>query len=352
MPNEPLRMQLDCPLPTLDFEQITLGHGSGGLLTHRLLDGGVFSLLKNEHLDKQGDAATLTLTGRTAFTTDSFVVSPIFFPGGSIGELAVNGTVNDLAMAGARPVALSLALILEEGLSTEDLWRVLVGVKAACETAGVEVITGDTKVVERGKGDQVFINTTGLGTVHPDADLSASRVVPGTKLVVSGQIAQHGIAILSLREGLEFETTVESDTVNLNHTVWSLLDQFGGDIRFLRDATRGGLGTVLVELAQQSGAGVSLKQAALPVDGQVEAACEMLGLDPLYVANEGVFVAAVAPEVADDFVAALRSDPNGRHAAVIGEVVEAHPRQVVLQSRIGGRRVVTMLPGEQLPRIC
>ena len=345
-------MQLQCPMPKLDFEVINLGHGSGGLLTNKLLDAGVFKLLDNNWLDKRHDGAVLDLSGPTAFTTDSFVVSPVFFPGGDIGELAVNGTVNDLAMCGAIPEYLSLSFILEEGLPVKEFWDILVSVRYACNEAGVKVVTGDTKVVERGKGDKVFINTTGIGKVHPRANIAASRIRSGDKVLISGDIATHGMAIMSVREGLEFETTIQSDTINLNDTVDQLLSLFGDHIRLLRDPTRGGVATVLNELARHCDLGIDIFEDHLPVDEQVEAACEILGLDPLYVANEGIFLAVVDGLEADRILESLQKDPKGRRARIIGEIGEEHPGQVVLHSRIGGKRVVHMLVGEQLPRIC
>lgn len=345
-------MQLQCPMPTLDFDVITLGHGSGGLLTNKLLDTGVFELLKNDWLSERHDGAVLKLEGPTAFTTDSFVISPIFFPGGDIGELAINGTVNDLAMCGAVPRYLSLSFIVEEGLPMESFWKILVSVKYACEKAGVEIVTGDTKVVERGKGDKIFINTTGIGALHPQAHIHKDQIRPGDQVIVSGNLATHGVAIMSVREGLEFETDILSDTTNLNYAVLALLDEFGPAVHLLRDPTRGGLATVLTEIARDTNLGVVVSEKDLPVDEQVNAACEILGLDPLYVANEGIFVAVVAKEQASAVVERLRSLPEGAQAAIIGEVVPEHPRQVVLNSRIGGRRVVNMLVGEQLPRIC
>jgi hydrogenase expression/formation protein HypE len=345
-------MQLQCPMPEVDFEVITLGHGSGGLLTNKLLDSGVFSLLQNDLLDRRHDGAVFPTTGVLAFTTDSFVVSPIFFPGGNIGELAVNGTVNDLAMCGARPQYLSLSFILEEGLPMKEFWEVLVAIKFAAERAGVQIVTGDTKVVERGKGDKVFINTSGVGTVLPQARIGAERIVAGDVLVVSGSLATHGIAIMSVREGLEFETAIESDTAALNHTVVSLLETFGPAVKLLRDPTRGGVATVVNEIARDTRLGVQLRQADLPVTEAVAGACELLGLDPLYVANEGVFLAVVAAEQAAAFTDRLRQLEHGADAAVIGTVVTDHPGKVVIESGIGGRRVVNMLLGEQLPRIC
>ena len=345
-------MQLQCPMPKLDFEVITLGHGSGGLLTNRLLESGVFDVLKNDFLDKRHDGATLDLNGRTAFSTDSYVISPVFFPGGNIGELAVNGTVNDLAMCGAIPQFLSLSFILEEGLTMKEFWDILVSIKFACAQAGVQIVTGDTKVVERGKGDKIFINTSGIGRVHPKANIDTDNVRPGDKIIVSDNLATHGMAIMSVREGLEFETTIESDTRNLNHIVAALLDDFGAAIHLLRDPTRGGVATVLAEIARDTKLGIDIAQKDIPIDEQVYGACEILGLDPLYVANEGIFLAFVAAEAADALLEKMRTFEPCGHAAIIGEVVEAHPRQVVLTSAIGGKRVVNMLVGEQLPRIC
>lgn len=339
-------------MPKLDFDVITLGHGSGGLLTNKLLDSGVFDLLQNDLLDKRHDGAILNLNGPTAFTTDSFVISPIFFPGGNIGELAVNGTINDLAMCGAVPEFLSLSFIIEEGLRMEDFWKILVSIKFACEAAGVKVVTGDTKVVERGKGDQIFINTTGIGRIHKEARIGIDRIKTGDKIIVSDQLATHGIAIMSVRKGLEFETNIESDTRPLHGIVHKLLDQFGPAIHLLRDPTRGGVATVLSEIARDTRLGIDIRQRDIPVDEQVYGACEILGLDPLYVANEGIFLAVVDGEIADKVVRQLQDDEHCGHAAVIGEVVDQHPRQVVLTSGIGGKRVVNMLTGEQLPRIC
>jgi len=352
MQAEKLKMQLNCPMPQLDFDRITLGHGSGGLLTNKLLDSGVFSLLGNPMLDERHDGVVFSLEGPLAFTTDSFVISPVFFPGGNIGELAVNGTVNDIAMCGAIPRYLSLSFILEEGLLMSEFWDILVSIKFACEQAGVQVVTGDTKVVERGKGDKIFVNTTGIGTVHPRSRIGKQYIQPGDKVIASGHIATHGVAIMSVREGLQFETTIESDTTHLNHAVKALLDACGQDVRLLRDPTRGGVATVLNEIARDTNLGVEINEKDIFVKEEVFAACEILGLDPLYVANEGIFIAVVAPEAAQQVLDTLKDhQPNGS-AAIIGEVTGAHPRQVVLHSNIGGRRVVNMLVGEQLPRIC
>ncbi|MCB9333998.1 MAG: hydrogenase expression/formation protein HypE [Lewinellaceae bacterium] len=339
-------------MPKFDFDVINLGHGSGGLLTNKLLEAGVFGVLKNPLLDTHHDGAVLQLNGPTAFSTDSFVVSPVFFPGGNIGELAVNGTVNDLAMCGAAAQYLSLAFILEEGLPMTEFWDILMSIKTAAERAGVQVVTGDTKVVERGKGDKIFINTTGIGAIHPKANISMNRVKPGDKIIVSGPIATHGIAIMSVREGLEFETTLQSDTANLNHSILKLIDVFGPAIHLLRDPTRGGLATVLNEIARDAQCGVEIHQRQIPMLEEVGGACELLGLDPLYVANEGVFIAVVEEQFAGAVLDRLRKLDYGAEAQIVGEVVETHPQQVVLHSEIGGRRVVNMLAGEQLPRIC
>jgi hydrogenase expression/formation protein HypE len=345
-------MRVDCPLPKFDFDVITLGHGSGGLLTHRLLESGVFDVLKNENLDQQHDGAILNLNGKIAMSTDSYVVSPIFFPGGNIGELAINGTVNDLAMCGASAKYLTLSFIIEEGLSINDFWKILVSIKDAAQRAGVQIVTGDTKVVEKGKGDKIFINTTGVGQLHRGAAIHHNNIEAGDKIIISGEVANHGIAIMSKRKGLEFETDIESDTVNLNHTVLRLLDQFDEDIHFMRDPTRGGVASVLNEIAGLTSFGYQLNQQDIPINEQVEGACEMLGLDPLYVANEGIFIAIVNKNIADDFLYELQQDENGCKASIIGEVVSEHIGKVVMKSKIGGKRVINFLTGEQLPRIC
>ena len=345
-------MQLQCPMPQLDFDIITLGHGSGGVLTHNLLNSGVFDILKNDLLDQHHDGAFLQLINPVAFTTDSFVITPVFFPGGNIGELAVNGTVNDLAMCGATPRYLSLSFIIEEGLPVKEFWDILVSIKYACEGANVQVVTGDTKVVERGKGDKIFVNTAGIGEVHPKAKIAAANVKAGDKIIVSGNVATHGVAIMSVREGLMFETELESDTCNLWPSVHILLDGFGEDVHFMRDPTRGGVATVLNELAKDSSLGIELFQNAIPLDQQVEGACEMLGLDPLYVANEGIFIAVVKAEIGEQLLDVLKASNTGSNAAIIGSVVAEHPKQVILTSSIGGRRMLNMLTGEQLPRIC
>lgn len=352
MKKDNIKMQLQCPMPKLDFDVITLGHGSGGVLTNKLLDSGVFDILSNPILDERHDGAFINLEGRTAFSTDSFLISPIFFPGGNIGELAVNGTVNDLAMCGAIPKYISLSFIIEEGLKMTEFWEILVAIKFACEQAGVQVVTGDTKVVEKGKGDKIFINTSGVGSIHPKANISANNIKVGDKIIVSGNIASHGMAIMSVREGLEFESQIQSDTANLNHTIINLIEKFENDIHLVTDPTRGGVATVLNEIAKQIGLGIDIAQKDFPIEQQVASACELLGLDPLYVANEGLFLSFVSEEKAEAILTELQKDDNGTNAKIIGSVVEAHPKQVILESSIGGKRVISMLPGEQLPRIC
>ncbi len=347
-----IKMELQCPIPSFEFDAIHLGHGSGGLLTHRFLKSGVFDVLKNEFLDQQHDGAMLDIKGKVAFSTDSYVISPIFFPGGNIGDLAINGTVNDLAMCGAAARYLSLGFIIEEGFTMKEFWEVLVSIKKAAAKANIKIVTGDTKVVERGKGDKIFINTSGIGMVHPKAAIHHKNIESGDVIILSGNIASHGIAIMSLREGLEFETDITSDTSNLNHTVLSLLDKYGTDIKFLRDPTRGGVASVLNEIAELTNLGYYIEQSAIPIDAQVDGACEMLGLDPLYVANEGLFIAIVKKNIAESFLQSLRNDVNGINAAIIGEVTSEHAGMVIMKSRVGGKRVVNFLLGEQLPRIC
>ena len=352
MNSEKIKMKLNCPMPVLDYDIITLGHGSGGLLTNRLLDKTVFEILNNDKLESRHDGAILDLNGKHAFSTDSFVISPVFFPGGDIGELAVNGTVNDIAMCGGIPRYISLGFIIEEGLKMEEFWDILIGVKYTAEKAGVQIVTGDTKVVERGKGDKIFINTTGIGGIHPKANINASRIKAGDKIIISGNVATHGIAILSVRQGLEFETTIESDTCNLNFLVKNILDIAGEDIHLLRDPTRGGVAATLNEVARDINMGIDIYKKQIPIDSQVDAACEILGLDPLYVANEGIFIAFVDSSVAEEVLQSIRTQQYGGNAAIIGEVTGEHKGKVIIESEIGGKRVVNMQIGEQLPRIC
>ncbi len=343
---------LSCPAPFPDYPTITLAHGAGGSLTHRLIRSMFLPSFRNPALEPLHDGAVLPLNGaRIAFSTDSYVVDPIFFPGGNIGDLAVNGTVNDLAMCGARPMYLSAGLIIEEGLPMEDLVRVTRSMADAASRAGVTLVTGDTKVVDRGKGDKLFVNTSGIGIIERGISIDPRRASPGDRIILSGRIGEHGIAIMSVREGLEFETEMKSDTAPLNGLVQSVLAR-GADIHVLRDPTRGGIATALNEIAEQAGVGVVIDEASIPIGEDVKAACEILGLDPLYVANEGKLLAFVAPGAADEVLNLMHVDPLGREAAIIGEVVEDSPGIVTMRSGILGTRIVDMIAGEQLPRIC
>lgn len=344
---------LACPLPLAEYPTVVLAHGGGGKLSKQLVDHVFLAAYPSPELARLHDGAVLELAGgRLAFSTDSYVISPAFFPGGDIGSLAVFGTVNDLAMCGATPLALSAAFILEEGFPMADLWRIALSMRTAAAAAGVRIVTGDTKVVERGKADGVFINTAGVGLVREGIEITPGRIRPGDVILVSGTIATHGIAIMSLRAGLEFETTLQSDSAPLNGLTAALLDALGSDVHVLRDPTRGGVASALNEIAQSAGQGMLVEEAAVPVLEEVRGACEILGLDPLYVANEGKLLAIVAAERAAEALAVLRSHPLGEGAAVIGEVVAEHRGRVHARSRIGGLRVVEMLSGEQLPRIC
>jgi hydrogenase expression/formation protein HypE len=365
LPNNPNSLaQLICPAPHPANDTIVLGHGSGGRLSADLMRSIFLPAFANPVLSRLDDQAIIQVKGtRLAFTTDSFVVKPLFFPGGDIGSLAVHGTVNDLAMGGAKPLFLSVAFIIEEGLSITVLRRVVESLRAAAKKAGVEIVTGDTKVVEKGSGDQLFINTTGIGLVPDDLELSANRARPGDQVLLSGSIGEHGIAILAQREGLEFECPVESDSAALHELVAAMLDvdrvagsaasgSASGAIRCLRDPTRGGVSSTLNEIAEQSGVGIQLEESAIPIREEVRGACEMLGLDPLYVANEGKLIAIVAPEAAGAVLEAMRNDPLGRKACIVGKVVKAESPLVTIRTELGTSRCVDMLAGDQLPRIC
>ena len=357
-PKEALNPFGACPLPIFDHPQIVLGHGSGGKLSAELIDKVFVARFRNPTLEKMDDQATLDVGGvKLAFTTDSFVVTPIFFPGGDIGSLAINGTVNDLAVGGAKPLYLAAAFILEEGLPAADLARVADSMALAAQNAGVQLVTGDTKVVNRGKGDKVFITTTGIGHIDRPVKLSADRSRPGDKILLSGFIGDHGITILSQREHLEFESSLESDCAALHGLIKNMLDEAeaAGDlegVRVMRDPTRGGVATVLNEIAVRSKAGMVLRESQIPVRESVRGACEMLGLDPLYVANEGKLVAIVAPAIAERVLAAMQRHPLGADSRIIGEVVESPAGMVLMKTSVGGTRVVDVLFGEQLPRIC
>ena len=342
-----------CPAPLAATDRILLGHGSGGKLSADLIREIFLPAFQNPVLARLDDQAIVTVNGtRLAFTTDSFVVSPLFFRGGDIGSLAVHGTINDLAMGGARPLFLSAAFIIEEGLPVETLRRVVGSLHGAAKAAGVEVVTGDTKVVERGSGDELFINTSGIGLVAPGVNLSANQARPGDRVLLSGSIGEHGIAILAEREGIEFESPVMSDSAPLHTLVEALLAAAPGAIRCLRDPTRGGVSSTLNEIAGQSRVGIEIDERSVRVSEEVKGACELLGLDPLYVANEGKLIAIVAPEAAEAVLAALRAHPLGGGAELIGTVTEAHPGMVTMRTLLGTMRIVDMLAGDQLPRIC
>jgi hydrogenase expression/formation protein HypE len=334
---------------------ILLAHGSGGTLSHRLLDRLIVPILSGIGPRERNDAAVLApLAGRLAFTTDSYVVEPLFFPGGDIGSLAVYGTVNDLAMTGARPLVISVGLILEEGLPVADLQRVLESLRAAAERCGVRIVTGDTKVVPRGKVDRLFINTAGIGVLDHDLEIEGSRARPGDRVLINGSIGDHGMAVLTSREGLELITPIRSDAAPLHELVAALVAALGGAVHALRDPTRGGVATALKELAVQSQAIIEIDETALPVAPAVAGACAILGLDPLYVANEGKLLACVAAEAAEPALAIMRryAPSGGPGPALVGEVVGAGPGKVHLRTAVGGLRVIEMLAGEQLPRIC
>lgn len=345
-------VELSCPAPLPAKDKILLGHGSGGKLSAELIRDVFLPALSNPALARLDDQAIVNINGqRLAITTDSFVVKPLFFPGGNIGSLAVHGTVNDLAMGGAQPLFLSAAFIIEEGFSMEELRRVVDSMNCAAVAAGVQVVTGDTKVVEKGKGDGLFINTTGIGVVPDGVEMSADRARPGDKVLLSGSIGDHGIAILAQREGLEFETTIQSDSAAL-HTLVADMLQVTREIRCMRDPTRGGLSSTLNEIAEQSRVGIELEEHAIPVREEVRGACELLGLDPLYVANEGKLIAIVAPGAADKLLQAMRRHPLASEAQIIGSVKDANPGLVTMRTGLGTTRIVDMLAGDQLPRIC
>ncbi|CAM3723348.1 hydrogenase expression/formation protein HypE [Smaragdicoccus niigatensis] len=351
----PVTIDIDgwvCPLPLRDSPNIVMGHGGGGAMSGELIEH-LFLPAFGAAADAQmGDSAIVEVNGaRLAFSTDSFVVKPLEFPGGNIGDLAVNGTVNDLAMSGATPLVLSTAFILEEGTPLTEIQRVAHALGTAALAAGVKLVTGDTKVVDAGHGDGIFVNTTGIGVVPANVDVRPQRATPGDVVIVSGDLGVHGIAIMSCREGLEFGTTITSDTAPLNGLVAAMIAT-GADIHTMRDPTRGGLSATLNEIARTAGVGISLDERKLPVPPEVRDACGLLGLDPMYVANEGKLVAFVRPEDADKVLEAMRAHPRGSRAVAIGECVSDHPGIVVAKTALGGTRVVDLPAGEQLPRIC
>jgi hydrogenase expression/formation protein HypE len=341
-----------CPVPINEYKHVQLAHGGGGTLTHQMIQRMFLPQFRNALLEPLHDGAVIGLNDtRLAFSTDSFVVNPIFFPGGDIGELAVNGTVNDLAMCGAKPLFLSVAFIIEEGLPMGDLARIVASMRRAADIAGVQIVTGDTKVVDRGKGDKIFINTSGIGTIGQGIDIAPGNARAGDVVMVNGPIAQHGMAIMAVREGLEFDSQIVSDTASLNGLVERML-AVSPRIHVLRDPTRGGIAGSLNEIAQSSKVGIRLNEVDIPVTEEVRGACEILGLDPLYVANEGKLIAIVPDDEARAVLAAMQGHPLGRESVVIGEVNDDHPGSVVMRTLIGGNRIVDVLSGEQLPRIC
>jgi len=344
--------KLGCPIPIADYPTVTLAHGGGGKLMHQLLERMVLPAFRNDLLESRHDGAVFPIGDkRLAFTTDSYVVRPLFFPGGNIGSLAINGTVNDLAMCGARPLYLSCGMILEEGLPMETLWAVVQSLRASAATAGVQLVTGDTKVVDKGKGDGIFLNTSGIGVIEHNLSISPASVREGDAVLLSGDLGRHGIAIMAAREGLEFETIIESDCAPLNGTVQHLLDS-GLEIHCLRDLTRGGLGTTLIEIAEASRLQIAIEETKLAVREDVLGACEVLGFDPIYLANEGRMVVFVPESQANRALEILRNGPGGEFASRFGVVTRDSPGKVTMKSRIGTTRIVDMLTGEQLPRIC
>lgn len=344
--------QLACPIPINQYPNVVMAHGGGGKLTHQLIEKMFLTAFSNPLLQTRHDGAVFDPpSSKLAFTTDSYVVKPLFFPGGDIGMLAVNGTVNDLAMCGARPLYLSSGFILEEGVSMDTLWRVVQSMAFAAGKAGIQLITGDTKVVERGKGDGIYINTAGIGVLESGRAVSPANIKAGDVVLLNGDLGRHGIAVMAVREGLEFESTVTSDCAALSEIVLSLFAS-GIEVHCLRDLTRGGLASALVEVAAAARLHIEIKETAIPVREDVRSACEILGFDPLYVANEGRFVCFVPASEAERVVRLMQSHPVGKRACSIGTVREDHPGLVTIQSRIGTSRVVDMLSGEQLPRIC
>jgi len=345
-------MNVSCPIPISQYPHILMAHGGGGTLMHRLLEEVFGKAFSNPILDTRHDSAQFVVpAGRLAMTTDSYVVRPIFFPGGDIGSMAIHGTVNDLAMSGARPLYLSCGFIIEEGLPMETLWRVVCSMRDAAKKCGVQIITGDTKVVDKGNGDGLFINTTGIGIIEREQIISPQSVLPGDAILVSGDLGRHGMAIMAVREGLAFETTIESDSAPVVEPVLALV-QAGVEIHCLRDLTRGGLASALNEIAEAAGVKIAIEQKSIPVREDVHAACEMLGLDPLHVANEGRFVAFVPARASARALQVLHGAEVSANAAIIGQVVEKSTPLVTLKSELGVNRILDMPSGEQLPRIC
>jgi hydrogenase expression/formation protein HypE len=341
-----------CPLPISNYNKVLLAHGGGGNLSHQLIQKMFISQFSNSFLNEEHDGAVIPVKeGRIAFSTDSYVVHPVFFPGGNIGELAINGTVNDLSMCGAKPLFISVGFIIEEGLPMEELWQIVLSMRHAAEDAGVQIVTGDTKVVDKGKGDKIFINTSGIGFINPGVDISPKNCSVGDVIILNGRIADHGIAIMSAREGLSFETQIKSDTAPLNSLVEVMLNA-SRNIHVLRDPTRGGLASALNEIAMTSKQSLIIDEKSIPISEEVKGACEILGLDPLYIANEGKLIAFVPEADSAKVLNAMRSHPLGKDSVIIGKVVTGNSGSVVMKTSIGSTRIVDMLSGEQLPRIC
>ncbi|MBC8204731.1 hydrogenase expression/formation protein HypE [bacterium] len=343
---------LKCPLPLRTYQRVMMAHGGGGRMMRELIEGMIIPLFDNSILNEKDDSAVIEINGaKLAFTTDSYVVNPLFFPGGDIGELAVNGTVNDLSMSGAAPLFLSAGFIIEEGFEFEILRKIVLSMRRAADTAGVQLVTGDTKVVERSRGDGIYINTAGIGVIKHSLKITPGSVQPGDAIIINGDIGRHGIAVMSAREGLEFETTIESDCAPLNKIVKKLIDS-GIEIHCMRDLTRGGLGSSLVEIAETAGFRLEIEEHSILIDEQVSAACEILGLDPLYIANEGRFIAFIPLNDAEKAVNIMRNDDSGRSAVIIGRVSGEKTKIVSQKCISGAHRIIDMPSGEQLPRIC
>jgi hydrogenase expression/formation protein HypE len=343
---------LNCPMPITNYDKVLLAHGGGGTLSHQLITKMFYSHFENEYLNQQHDSAVLNIDKqKIAFTTDSYVVHPIFFPGGNIGDLAVNGTVNDLAVSGAKPLFISCSFIIEEGLEMNELWQIVQSMKIAADKAGVKIVTGDTKVVDRGKGDKIFINTSGIGLIYDGVNINPRNCKSGDVIILNGKIAEHGVAIMSAREGLEFETTIESDTAALNSLVGDILS-VSKNVHVMRDPTRGGIASTLNEIASLTNVGIQIEQNKIPISEEVRGACEILGLDPLYIANEGKIIVIASAEDGGNILAKMKEHPLGKESAIIGQVRNDEPGIVVMKTSIGSSRIVDMISGEQLPRIC
>lgn len=344
---------INCPMPINDYDKILLAHGSGGTISHNLISRIIRPVFSNEYLDKLHDSAVIEINNqRIAFTTDSYVVKPLFFPGGNIGKLAVYGTVNDLVCAGAKPLFISVSFIIEEGLPVDDFKRIVSSMSSAAEQSGVKIVTGDTKVVEKGKGDLIFINTSGIGIVRDNVDISPGNVRPGDDIILSGSIAEHGIAIMAARESLEFETSIQSDAAPLNGFMEEILNATK-NIHMMRDPTRGGISSALNEIALSSNTEIMIEESKIQINEEVKGACELLGFDPLYVANEGKLLVFLPPSETDKVLGVMKNHPLGKNAGVIGRVTDSvNPGSVIMKTSIGTFRIVDMIAGDQLPRIC